>query len=579
MQDKDYDSAISAFDFLIKSQPRYAHAYAIRGSAYVQKGDTAQAYNDYNKALELDKYFAPAYAERGMLYLQQEKYREALDDYNAAIRLEPKQLGYYVNRGLIKYSLSDLRGAMADYDGVIILDPQNTIGHFNRGLLLAQVGNVSRAVEDFNVVINNEPDNYMAIYNRAILNNDLHNYKNVVADLDRVLTEYPYFVPAYYFRSEVKRAMNDTKAADKDYWYAYDLEQQLKKEKAKGKIITGKGIFNVSDSTALAENGTETSGKNARERSDKNIEKFNRLVTYDKEEEVKSSYNNEIRGKVQDKQVKVDLAPQFVVTYYEKPEDIDKTIARFNKTISDYNARMLLKLQLKVVNKEAAISDRQVEYHFHSIDDYSLAIAKDSTNADAYFGRALDFMVLQDLTEAVNDFTRTVDLHPDFTLAYFNRAVVRYKLMQIDNTEDNTTINETPNLSLNIQTKANKSLQSATNSYSQPTAEFKDKDSRRAMDYDQIIQDYNKVIQTDPEFVYAYYNRANIRCSQKNYREAVADYTEAINRNPEFAEAYYNRGLTRLSLGDTAKGIADLSKSGELGIVEAYSIIKKMTAE
>ena len=40
----------------------------------------------------------------------------------------------------------------------------------------------------------------------------------------------------------------------------------------------------------------------------------------------------------------------------------------------------------------------------------------------------------------------------------------------------------------------------------------------------------------------------------------------------------YNRGLARLSQGDVNRGIADLSKAGELGIYNAYSIIKRMTS-
>ena len=580
VQNKDFDSAIATLDLLIKYQPKYSQAYITRGSVFAEKGDTIRALDDFNKSLELDKYFAPTYAQRGMLYYQQEDYKAALADYDEAIRLEPRQIGFYINRGLIKYHLNDFRGAMADYDAVIILDARNTIGRFNRGLLRIQVGDVIRAVEDFNVVIENEPDNFMAIYNRAILNEELGNYRDVIADLNQVLTEYPYFVIGYYFRSEVKRAMNDVKGADNDYWYAYDLEQKLKQEKERGKIITGKGVFDPQDSTGEE---SETDEKSTRERSDKNIEKFNRLVMYDKEEEVKSSYKNEIRGRVQDRKVIVDLAPQFVITYYEKPEDIDRSIIRFDSIISDYNAQAILKLQLRAINKEAAISDQQVEYHFRSIDDYSLAIDINPNNADAYFGRALDFMVLQDLTEALSDFTKVIELHPDFILAYFNRASVRYKLMQIENYDENISGSNVQNFILNIQTKTNQSLQTTNNPYNLPKIESNTsimvEENRRVLEYEQIIQDYNKIIQLNPNFVFAYYNRANIRFSQGDYRQAVNDYTEAINRNPEFAEAYYNRGLTRLSLGDTTRGIADLSKAGELGVVEAYSIIKKMTAD
>ena len=55
--------------------------------------------------------------------------------------------------------------------------------------------------------------------------------------------------------------------------------------------------------------------------------------------------------------------------------------------------------------------------------------------------------------------------------------------------------------------------------------------------------------------------------------------TRRSNGTPDFAEAYFNRGLTHLSLGDANRGIADLSKAGELGIINAYSIIKRMTSK
>ena len=54
-------------------------------------------------------------------------------------------------------------------------------------------------------------------------------------------------------------------------------------------------------------------------------------------------------------------------------------------------------------------------------------------------------------------------------------------------------------------------------------------------------------------------------------------YSVIIELNPNFAEAYFNRGLTRIFLGNNKQGIADLSKAGELGIVSAYNVIKRFT--
>lgn len=581
-QKKDYDDAVNSFNDLIQAQPRHTQSYLTRGAVYAEKGDTLLALDDFNKAIELDKYFAPSYAQRAMIHYMQENYQEALNDYNQAIHLDSRQVGYYINRGLVRYNLNDLRGAMSDYDAVVILDPQNTIARFNRGLLKAQVGDVNQAIEDFNVVIQNEPDNFMAIYNRALLNEEARNYKDAIADLNTVLEEYPYFVPGYHFRSEVKRKKHDVKGADTDYWYAYDLEQKLLRERNKGKIVTGKEILDADEVTAeeLADEGKKT-----RQKSDKDIQKFNRLVVYDREEEIKSSYKNEIRGRVQDKQVKVELQPQFVITYYEKEtSELDQLISRFDKSISDFNAKRVLDLQLRITNQEAALTDIQAQYHFQSIDDFSLRLDRNPENVNAYFGRALDYMVLQDLTESIDDFTKVINLNPDFYLAYFNRAVVRYKQMELENYEG--AITNVMDISLNIQTAPNKPSQNQNlpvSSFSgikdQNLSGTSQAETKRLFEFDQIMRDYAKVIELNPDFVYAYFNRANILCAQRDFRAALVDYNEAINRNANFPEAYYNRGLTRLYLGDIEKGISDLSKAGELGIIEAYSIIKRMTLD
>ena len=64
-----------------------------------------------------------------------------------------------------------------------------------------------------------------------------------------------------------------------------------------------------------------------------------------------------------------------------------------------------------------------------------------------------------------------------------------------------------------------------------------------------------------------------MRCME--FQHAIEDYTRAIQLDPNLAEAYYNRGLARLALKQQAEAIRDLSKAGELGLYQAYSIIKR----
>jgi tetratricopeptide (TPR) repeat protein len=579
VQLKNYDSALFTLEALLKFQPKYVQAYLTRGSVYGEKGDTVKAFSDYDKALEIDKYYAPAYAQRAMLYFQKEDYNQALKDFNQAIHLETKQPGYHINRGLVRFYLNDLRGAMADYDVVINMDSHNLIALFNRGLLRSQVGDVYGALEDFNQVVELEPDNFMAIYNRAILNEEAKNYRDAITDLNKVIDEYPNFVPAYYFRSEIKRKINDPKGAEDDYWFAYDLEQNLRKQREQGKIVTGKEVY---DSEEASE--TDRSENKVREKSDKSINKFNRLVVYDKDEELQSKYKNEIRGKVQDRQVKVDLEPLFVITYYESPNAIDISTSRIDKMVSEYNNKRILYHQLRIVNHEAPLTDDQAAYHFQSIDHYSLVLDRNPKDVNASFGRAMDFMVLQDLSEAISDYDRVIDLDPNFAPAYFNRAVVRYKLLEITFFKEENT--DASSLSLNIETTPQKRIATQGNNpyIQQPMIDYSKQqeglnNTKRNYEMDLILRDYETVIQLNPDFVYAYFNRGNLYYLQKDFRSAITNYNEAIKRNPDFAEAYFNRGLTYLYLGETNRGIEDLSKAGELGMVDAYSIIKKMTGD
>jgi len=559
LQKKNYEKAKDLFSEIIENYPRESNGYLARAAMYAETGDTVAAFADYNKSIATDPYYPPAYGNRAILFYQTGKMQEALDDLNEAIKLNPREEGFYINRGLVRYNLNDLRGAMNDYDQVIAMNDKNRIARFNRGLLRFQVGDNNRAIEDFNVVISMEPDNYMAIYNRALLNSTVGDFKSAVKDYDVIINQYPNFLPAYYYRSDAKRSLNDIAGADKDYWYAMELER------TQGKKISSNTQSNTSSD---ADNQDEENKKATREESDKNINKFNQLVVYDKDEEQKNKYQSEIRGRVQDRNIRVDLEPQFVLTYYEKSETVREAV-NYNKTIEQFNEKSPLGWKLIITNQEASLNQLQIDAHFASINEYSAKIEKDVNNADYYFGIGLDFMLVQDFAEAINSFDKVISLDPSYTLAYFNRAAVRYKQMEYEmaNTSQDELV-EAMSIQFNSKT-ADKTL---------TTPNLADKDNR-TYTYEMIIMDYNTVIQQDPSFTFAYFNRANLLCSRRDYKAAILDYNEAIRRNAEFAEAYFNRGLARLSQGDAQRGIADLSKAGELGIINAYSIIKRMTSE
>jgi tetratricopeptide (TPR) repeat protein len=89
------------------------------------------------------------------------------------------------------------------------------------------------------------------------------------------------------------------------------------------------------------------------------------------------------------------------------------------------------------------------------------------------------------------------------------------------------------------------------------------------------IEDYDRAIELNPDFIYARFNRAYVNSLTNNFQAAIQEYTYCLEKEEDFAQAYYNRGLLYIFMEDPAKGCVDLSKAGELGIQSAYQVIYK----
>ena len=78
---------------------------------------------------------------------------------------------------------------------------------------------------------------------------------------------------------------------------------------------------------------------------------------------------------------------------------------------------------------------------------------------------------------------------------------------------------------------------------------------------------------------YIYYNLGNLYCLSSEHIASLENYTKAIELYPYMGDAYFNRGLVLIYLKDKEKGCIDLSRAGELGVADAYGVIKKYWEE
>ena len=526
MQAGEWGRAAGVVDSLLAFAPRNSAAYVMRTQVAMNMQDTLTALAMANKAVACDKYSANVYDARSMVHYALGAYDDAEADISKSIDLLPGRSLSYANRGLVRYFKEDLRGALADFDMAVFTDSTSLTAHYNRGLLLMEFGDNNKAIKDFDMVLGVDPDNTLARYNRALLRSAVGDYAGAVADLSLVIEAYPNFELAYSDRAAARRKLGDVAGAKADEAWLFNRRQEI--------------YFN---GIASVQKEYSADADSVRRRSDENVRNYNKMIV--PADVNTKQYVTESRGKVQNRNIYVELEPLFVLTCYR--DDNAALSQSHNKLVEELNAtrdgRPLL-----LTNKERALTGSEADYHFAHINDVTKGITDANDDALARRERALDYYLVQDVESAMADADVAVLASPGDWSACFIRAFVRYRLLEIE--KQNSTAN----------------AGDAAPVQSVPFANI---------DYRLVKDDLDRVLELQPSFPEAYFNRANVLVKLNDYKSAIVDYTTAISLNDRFAEAYYNRGLAKIYTGNTEGGVADLSKAGELGMYQAYSVIKR----
>ncbi len=551
---KQYDKAKASLNELLRFSPKDSKAHNILSYIALAKKDTVEAIRLSELSLHYDAMQAIPYKLQGQIALEQGEYAKGENKLDKAIELEPKHADLYSLRAMLRYQHNKLRGAMADYSEAIKLSPNYKLAHHNRALLRQQVGAYNAAVEDWNFIIKQEPKNYIARYNRAIINLELGQQRLALKDLNIILKQYPSFAQGFLMRSQIYNKLGDKKSAEKDYWHAFDLQQsKAYRRKAKQLAIKNK------------------KERETRKESDATIEKYNILMeddSYEKQEQI--FYSSKIRGRIQNSQVSVEEFTPFYLSFF------DSRKLKNGNIVQSYYAKELEALSLlnNLPLERVILQSRMKALSQEEINKLKECLSikpKEGTDKAKYFLiRGLVLALLQDYEQAMTDYRSSLELEPS-ALAYFSaanaslrRAILKQKEMQ----EKGLQLDFAKQRSEHNQQYPTR--QNPPNTQLNPKALVTFNYRAKALDY------LNECIKLAPNFSYAYFNRAYLFYQQNEEEQAIIDYSKAIQLNNRLAEAYFNRGLIYLKQGKKNFGIADLSKAGELGIYEAYSIIKRM---
>ena len=522
---QQFESAVKDFDKYIRKEPKDPSAYLNRGASFLFLGDTLKAVADYNKAIRLDRFDPEGYVRRGRVYASQKKYDLAIDDMDKAIELDTTNTFAYFNRAIMYYEQEKYREAMTDLNRVLQDEPGNALTLYNRGLINAQLGAFEDALDDMDRVLNINPENVLAYFNRASIFIEMGLYKNALEDYDKAIELYPDFAKAYMNRAYVKNLLGDLKSSKKDYETA---RQKVREYREK----------NVSDMGSFADT----------------TKKYSSLISLDADF-AKKDFNDEL---LQHRDIDIRLRPlyKFVVTGQKDDTNYALNRGYENSLIARFKA--VLPVGVDVKNEPVHMSDETMA----AVE--AAAYAGGDATAEMLFLRALYEYEGKQFNSSLNYYGQASekaqeaeDVSRMYEVFYrMNRGALRAEMIEF-----------IASIESNVQVL---SMDDAGTT----RARVKDQVTR-SYDYTDAVEDMKAAAEIVKDMPYVYYNLGNLYCLSSEHINSIENYTKAIELYPYMGDAYFNRGLVLIYLKDKEKGCIDLSRAGELGVQDAYGVIKK----
>ena len=192
-----------------------------------------------------------------------------------------------------------------------------------------------------------------------------------------------------------------------------------------------------------------------------------------------------------------------------------------------------------------------------AIENYSKAIDLNPQYELAYAQRGLIYARMGNIQKALNDFNKAIVLNPKRAHNYYSRASEYYKAgnKKAAMLDYNQTIGLDPDYAQAYNDRG--------------WAYFETGDIKSA------LNDFDKAITLKPTFSTAYYNRAEVKINTGELKGAIEDYNNILSFHPTDSLAYFEKGMVRMQMKDSAEACKEFKKAADLGFKEAPKMLRK----
>jgi tetratricopeptide (TPR) repeat protein len=529
-----FKEALDDFNTAIDMDSSYSDGYFYRALNYLSMGEYTLALHDVNRVIGTDSTYSNIFLLRGAIYAQIRLFPEAIQDFNYCISNDPKNERAYIERGSVYAQTEAIDLAMNDFEHVLALDSTNAYAYFQRGLVKMKIQDYEGALHDLNKVLELSPENELALFNRALVKSSTRSEWEAIDDFIHILNQNPDNMLVYFNLGIILvqsgnyyDAINSFNTAIElypDYAEAYyqralvkreigDLEEAYR-DMQQFEILNKKNL-EKNDSTKYQE-GLEIL-----------------RLTHLSDDFIRE---DEKKNRVQYEEAEIELQPIF------QPVIDSALILKNWRSPSSGKLEFTMKSQpFYSENKhtDSVLIDRQIEILDSLIDE-------DMYCSEYYLKRGALYTLLNNPVLAVEDFNKALSLNPSNTIIHLFRSIANISLLQIM-TRQETRVPILP----------------------------KTHNIEELRVYSDIIYDLQKITEPDPDYIFARFNLGYARFLMEDYTVALSDFSYVASKK-KIAEAHFNKALLQIFFNEKDQGCTELGIAGELGLKQAYPVIRKL---
>jgi tetratricopeptide (TPR) repeat protein len=484
----EYERAAAEFTYCIQLDPSRIAAFARRGDVWRILGRSESAVADYSAYLDIEPTDATVLNNRGQLYAIAGQHRLAAADFTAALATKPDDPTALLGRGQALTRLGDHERALPDFTRTIELSPGSAFAYLERGTAYLQTGDTATAIADLSRAAQLNPFLGLALARRADAHVRTSQYDRAISDLSEALRLDPMNAGLYAARGEVP-----------------------------GRIGTPASLADFDEAVRIAPAEPQWRARRG----------MSCLV-----------------GE-QPEQAEQDLSDALVIS----PEN-----ALWLKARGEARVR-LVKLDLAMA-------------------DYVEASRINPTDGAAFLGQAVVYVTRGDYGMALPYLDRALGFAPELAEAHYQRARCNHKLEQLEDAIEDVTrsLDLEPGAVLPRRLRAELFLRvgKAEDAYadlaqlvsrapSDPIVfHIRGKLEFRRNRLEAAVADLTTSLKLNPKFTEALADRAGVFRALAKHREALADLTSAVHQDPKYAAEYLVQlGIVRGATGEFNGAIAD----------------------